>query len=275
MNYKAVAQQLEEIYQTYHHPKYLKQDPLVSVRRFSTPLELEIVGLIASSLSYGRVERIILSIEHILNTVEQDLLNFISNTSLQEKKEVLRLFKHRFNSGLDIALLLESTKRILEENGSLERFFMVCLKREGGIMKAAIARFASQFQESMAALAGVKKGSFTYLMPSPTQGSACKRLNMYLRWMIRPNDGIDLGIWSSLDPSLLLIPLDVHIQAAAKYFCLCKRKSADWKMAEAITSSLRRFDQHDPVRFDFSLCRFGMVSQRSSQKEKGTTKGSA
>jgi uncharacterized protein (TIGR02757 family) len=106
------------------------------------------------------------------------------------------------------------------------------------------------------------RASFEYLLPSPQNGSACKRTVLYLRWMIREEDGIDLGVWKSVRPSCLLVPVDTHVAKIARGHGLTKRNSADWKMAEEITAALREFDPDDPVKYDFALCHAGMVDFR-------------
>jgi uncharacterized protein (TIGR02757 family) len=129
-------------------------------------------------------------------------------------------------------------------------------------MRTALARLSDEVRMRAARISGVAGRGFDFLVPSPESGCACKRMAMYLRWMVRPDDGIDMGVWKSVPPSALVIPVDTHIAAIARELRLTGRKTADWRMAEEITARLRRIDPFDPVRFDFSLCRTGMVSVR-------------
>jgi uncharacterized protein (TIGR02757 family) len=107
--------------------------------------------------------------------------------------------------------------------------------------------------------AGGRERSYEYLLPSPANGSACKRINMYFRWMVRPGDGIDRGVWKSVSPAALIVPVDVHVARIGRAWGMTRRATPDWRMAEEITASLREVDPSDPVRFDFALCRYGMV----------------
>lgn len=250
---------LNKIYNRYHSPAYLEIDPLVCVRRFKDPSQIEIAGLLASSLAYGRVESIIQTVDSILGITGKDIHSFVNNTSFTEKKKHLRYIKHRFNNGLDIALLLEAVKKVLDKYGSLEKLFLNSFNRGNNTIKVAGCNFVSAIKQyGMESNGKKRRSSFEYLLPSPLSGSACKRLNMYFRWMIRREDGIDLGVWSHVSPSILIMPVDVHVTRVARFLKLTSRKSTDWKMAEEITARLRRVDPDDPVKYDFSLCRFGM-----------------
>lgn len=248
-----------DIYTKYHNPNYLEIDPLLVVHRYKDKKDIEIVGLLAASLAYGRVDIIIRSIEKVLFICNDDLTDFVLNTSYTIKKRKLSNFKHRFNDGEDIALLLESIKIIYKNFGSLEKLFYHSVSNSNGTMKETMEQFCSTFLETAKKIEKVTKPSFAYFFPRPSKGSGCKRMNMYFRWMIRENDGIDFGIWKNADPSILIIPVDVHVARVGKEFALTKRKNSDWKTAEEITAALKKLDPKDPIKFDFSLCRFGMV----------------
>lgn len=250
---------IQQIYNKYHDSKYLEIDPLLVVHRFKNKKDIEIVGLLAASLAYGRVDIIIKSIEKILFICNDKLSDFTLNSSYSIKKQKLRDFKHRFNDGEDIALLLESIKIIYKKYGSLESLFYLSFKNSDGSMKETMNNFCDTFLKTAKEINKSHKSSFSYLFPKPSKGSGCKRLNMYFRWMIRKEDGIDFGIWEKGDPSILIIPVDVHVARVGQKFELTTRKNSDWKTAEEITSTLRKLDPTDPVKYDFSLCRFGMV----------------
>ncbi len=258
MDNSSLKKKLDQIYRKYHSAHYLKRDPLLCVRRFKDPAQIELVGMAASCLSYGRVERIIHSINTILEIADNDLHTFICRTSYAYKNRRLVQFKHRFTTGKDMALLFESMKIVLDKHGSIYNLFTDCYKMSDRLMKSTMINFVSKFRDYAGAKNKKTSRSFEYLLPSPSAGSGCKRLNMYFRWMIRKSDGIDFGIWKDIPSSILIIPLDVHIAKVAKHFSLCSRKSVDWKMAEQITDSLKTIDPDDPVKFDFSLCRYGM-----------------
>jgi len=261
-----LKQVLDGIYAQYHHPQYLGLDPLVCVRKFKDRGNREALGLLAASLAYGRVEIIVRNINTVIDIMDNNPVNFIVNTSYREKLKLLGGFKHRFNDGVDIAALLESVKSIMGEYGSLEKCFSGCMAQNGGVFRDALTSLTDIIREFGGRYAG-KRASFDYLIPSPAKGSACKRIVLYLRWMVRKDDGIDLGVWKSVPTSCLLVPVDTHVAKIARGYGLTKRNSADWKMAEEITAALREFDPDDPVRYDFALCHAGMVDFRQYARQ--------
>lgn len=259
---QSLKKTLDDIYEKYHHPKFLGLDPLVCVRKFKRGEERETLGLVAASLAYGRVEIIVRSINIIVDDVMRgDPINFITNTSYKVKSNALKNFKHRFNSGDDIAALCESMKNIIAQYGSIEKCFRECMDSHDENLKTALTQFTDIIKSYAHEKCNVNE-SFNYLIPSPSKGSACKRLLMYLRWMIRDDDGVDFGVWKSVDPKILIIPVDTHVAKIAQKLGLTNRKIADWKMAEEITDALRKFSPNDPVKYDFSLCHYGMVNFR-------------
>ncbi|MDR2577422.1 MAG: TIGR02757 family protein [Chitinispirillales bacterium] len=251
----------DDIYANYHHPRYLGLDPLVCVRQFSGKDNREAVGLLAAVLAYGRVEIIVRNVNTVINLMGGDPAQFIRDTSYRGKLKLFDRFKHRFNDGQDISALLESIKIVTGEYGSLENCFVGCMARSDGQLKKSLTLFIDILKNKAYAYSG-NRASFDYLLPSPARGSACKRPVLYLRWMIRADDGIDLGVWNSVSPSCLIMPVDTHVAKIARGYGLTSRKSVDWKMAEEITARLREFDIDDPVRYDFSLCHAGMVDFR-------------
>ena len=254
---------LNDLYRRYHRPEYLALDPLVCVRRFSDARRIEAAGLIAALLSYGRVERIIHSVNTIFARAQNDPRSVALDTSWEEKRRALAGFKHRFNSGDDIAMLLEALKIVIDIRGSLEHLFSDALRKTGSLRQAATG-FSSAIRDAARQTHRSARPSFEYLLPCPKRGSACKRLNMYFRWMVRPDDGIDCGAWPSIKPAVLVMPVDTHVAQIARTIGLSHRASADWAMAEEITGRLRTFDPADPVRYDFSLCRYGMLKSRTA-----------
>jgi len=262
---KQVKCKINELYTQYHSPTFLGIDPLVTLVQFSRREDLEVGGLIASALSYGRVENIIKSIETIFSCMGESPYTFITTTDYSTKKRVFKKFKHRFTTGADIALYTHAVAGILKKHGSIETFFATNLGRvPQNALAAAMNAFSAEIKAGAEALCSPLPGYFTFLVPSPSSGSACKRMNMFLRWMIRPADGIDLGVWKSISTAHLIMPVDTHIAKIARSEGMTQRQSADWQMALEITAWLRHIDSDDPVRFDFSLCRNGMVELRRS-----------
>lgn len=245
------------IYLRYHKPEYLNHDPLGWVHRFSEPHDQEIAGLLASSLAYGRVACILSTLETLDRIMKKGPFHFAMNTPFRKKQTALAGLKHRFTTGLDMCLLLECAARVIRRHESLGTLFYKLNSASSG-MREALGKFVGSLKRMVVDLPA---GGLDYLLPSPQKGSACKRLNMFLRWMVRPSDGIDLGLWKGVSCASLLIPVDVHVARVGAKLQLTKRATPDWAMAEEITSGLRRFAPEDPVKFDFSLCKSGMFAK--------------
>lgn len=256
---------LEELYSKYHKSEYLKMDPLLVVHKFKGNKNIEIAGLISASLSYGRFELIIRALEDIFSRIKTSIYDFTLKTTFKEKLKVFDGFKYRFNNGGDIAILFESIKHILKKYNSLGDYFTSFIKKDDSNIKNALIQFTSGLKSELLLKYFKHSKGFNYLLPSPKNGSTCKRLNMYLRWMVRKKDGIDFGIWKNVSPSLLIYPVDTHIGKAAKELELSNRKSVDWKLAEEITASISVFNKEDPLKYDFSICRGGMENFRKTK----------
>jgi len=245
---------------------FLQSDPLYYPHCFSAPSDREIVGLIASSLAYGRVVGIKKSIEKVLGPMEGDPTGFVMNFHPNAEGLLFKGFRHRFNTGDDISCLLYFARQMIEQNGSIGGFFCRGYSSNDRNIKKALTTFtADALALDSAPVYGTaclsSKCGVRYFFPSPARGSACKRLNLYLRWMVRRGDGIDFGIWKDIDPAKLIVPLDTHIARISANLGLTKRKTRDWKMAEEITGALKRLDPNDPVKYDFALCRLGILDK--------------
>ena len=265
MNHNQI-QRVKRIFEKYHDPRFLSMDPLEFVHRFAGRKNREIGGLVCSALAYGRVEQIRRSISKALEITGLDLYGYCRDVPFQEKKKAFGGFVHRFNNGADVALLLECASHAVRRHGSIEGLFAKGFDKSDKTIKRALDRFAREMGASARAICPAGQGKFAFFFPSPGHGSTCKRLNMYLRWMVRSGDGIDLGIWKSVTAAALVMPVDTHVAAVAARLGLTRRRTVDWTMAEEITDALRRIDPDDPVRFDFSLCKAGMVGFRELQK---------
>ncbi|MFQ5899949.1 MAG: TIGR02757 family protein [Thermodesulfobacteriota bacterium] len=262
---------LDDLYAAYSI-NYLSSDPLEFVHRFEDPRDKEIVGLIASSLAYGNVERIIKSINSVLNGMEDTPYAFILSYNPYRDSKRFSSFIHRFNSGEDIACLISFIKQIIERHGSIRDFFLTGYKDDDPNIRPALQSFVDRVLSLDASpfYGGgflPKKAGVRFLFPSPENGSPCKRLNLYLRWMIRRGDSLDTGLWNKVSPDKLIIPLDTHIARISRYIGLTRRKTQDWKMAEEITGGLKRLDPEDPVKYDFALCRLGILKECTKRKD--------
>lgn len=238
---------LEQIYDRYHRRCYVHPDPLEFLYLYKDLGDREIVALIASSLAYGNVKQILRSVSLVLEKVGPCPSAFLLNAPLNRIAGTFSDFKHRFTTGQDIARLLCGVRRVIEKHGSLQKCFMSRLQRNDCNVIPALSAFVENiFPEGGA-----------FLIPTPGRGSACKRLNLFLRWMVRRDD-VDPGGWDGVPPSKLLVPLDTHMHRIAMTLGLTKRKQADLRTALEITEAFRKFSPSDPVRYDFVLTRFGI-----------------
>ncbi|MEE9543325.1 MAG: TIGR02757 family protein [Thermodesulfobacteriota bacterium] len=269
---RLLKRRLELLYRTFDL-KFLSPDPLEFVHKFKSAGEREVVGIIASSLAYGRVAQILASIERVMELMDHDPLSFILSFEPKRDMKIFRNFKHRFNDGKDLACLIYFARQMIDADGSIGAFFLKGYSKEDETIKEALENFT----ERALALDGAfiykrkklpKEAGVRYFFPSPAKLSACKRLNLYLRWMVRRGDSLDFGLWRSIDPAKLIIPLDTHIARISANIGLTARKTADWRMAEEITSALRELDPKDPVKYDFSLARLGILEKCPKRKER-------
>ncbi len=260
---KTVKIHLERLYRTFDL-RFLSSDPLQFVHRFKRKEDRETVGLMASSLAYGRVEGIKKSIEKALAVMGDSPHLFVKKFSSRQAR-LFSGFVHRFNDGKDISCLIYFMRQMIEKNGSIEEFFLKGYSPDDKNIKNALISFSQRALEldtggiygnGLPLNAGVK-----FFFPTPSNGSPCKRLNLYLRWMVRRGDKLDMGLWKEINPSKLIIPLDTHIARISKNIGLTKRSTPDWKMAEEITETLKELDPVDPVKYDFALCRLGILDK--------------
>jgi uncharacterized protein (TIGR02757 family) len=260
-----LRRRLDALYAQYDE-RFVDPDPLEFVRRQTTPADREVVGLIASSLAYGTVRQIKTSIGAVLRVLGPEPARAVRSFDVAAGRE-LAAFKHRFNDGRDVACLLLFMRQMLESHGSIESFFAAgddCGAPDVGpglssftARALALSHEGLYGRSTLPGDAGVR-----FFFPSPVAGSACKRLNLYLRWMVRRH-GVDLGVWSAVDPQRLVIPLDAHILTIGRRVRLTRLRSPGWRMAVDITRRLRQLDPQDPVKYDFALHRMGLWKKES------------
>ena len=263
-NERVLADRLERLYHAYG-PETADTDPIIFLGRYARQEDLEIVGWIASAFAYGRVGTIQANVERILASLgprPASALDRISDFS-EFARDSLAGFRHRFHSALDAALLLFVISRARAESGSVRAFFEAEYREEDRDVEVLLSRVVGKIQRlDYRPLLGLRdlapSSPARFFFPDPAEGSACKRWNLYLRWMVR-RDRLDLGLWPAIPPSRLVIPTDTHIHLVARRLQLTRRRSADWRTAREITDRLARFDPEDPVRYDYALCRIGIL----------------
>jgi len=269
--------QLERLYKTYDIT-FLSSDPLEFVHRFKDARDREIVGLIASSLAYGKVAGIKKSVETVLALMNNEPYRFTMNFKPEKHEKAFSGFIHRFNNGDDIRCLLYFMRQMFEQSGSIGEFFTKgYIPNEKNIKSGLIS-----FSERTLALDSSeiyktkklpKKAGVRFFFPSPSDGSPCKRLNLYLRWMVRRGDALDFGLWKDISPSKLVMPLDTHVARISRYIGLTSRENASWLMAEEVTENLKKLDPNDPVKYDFAIARLGILEECKGRKKPEKCKG--
>ena len=241
---------LEELYRHYNHFEHIHPDPLEFVYRYEDKLDRELSGFIASALAYGRVRQILHSVGAVLDTMGPSPSSFLIEKPSADLRKTFRFFKHRFTSGGVLSDLLEALREVLLEWGSLESCFRAGFREEHQNILPALCGFVEKLEQ-----AGGR--TMPMFLPSPDGGSACKRLNLFLRWMVR-KDNVDPGIWQSIPASHLIVPLDTHMHRIATAMGLTSRKQADIQCATEITGAFSTIRPADPVRYDFALTRLGI-----------------
>ncbi|MFZ2490910.1 MAG: TIGR02757 family protein [Thermoanaerobaculia bacterium] len=239
----------------------ISPDPLELVHRYSDPVDQEIAGLVAAAFAYGRAELIVRHAGDVLGKMTPAPSAYLRGFDRREATRRFRGFTHRFHKAPDLVALLASIAKAMRDHGSLGELFRTSYDPADADIAPSLARFVSTLRGP------APSSAMQYLLPSPADGSACKRMNLYLRWMVRRTSP-DLGLWTFVDPAKLVMPVDTHIHRIAAFLGLSSRKSADWKTARAITDQLARFDPADPVRYDFALCRLGILDLCSRNRRK-------
>ena len=235
------------MYARYNRREFVHPDPLEFLYDYKDARDREVVALIASSLAYGRVRQILKSVSTVLSKMTPSPSAFLKNSTSAQIHKTFKNFKHRFTTDEDISCLLIGMKSAIEEHGSLEKCFLAGLRDEHDSIMPALSSFVLDLNLDLD----------LNLIPTPEKKSACKRLNLFLRWMVR-KDEVDPGGWNKVPRSKLIVPLDTHMHRIARELGLTTRKQANLKTALEITEAFREVEPDDPVKYDFVLTRFGI-----------------
>ena len=240
MNKKELKEHLDNLVLEFETSDFIKNDPIQFPHRFKKQQDIEISALISSSLAFGKREKIIEAVEKIHQIMENEPYNFCQNYKKSDSK-IFENFKYRYIDGQNIADVFEGLSKVTKDFGSLEEVFLKHHTSEDETVKEGLIGFVGEI---------ITCGN--YLLPCPSKKSACKRLNLFLKWMVRKAP-VDLGIWQNIDASKLIIPLDVHVAKVSRKLGLLKRNPNDWQSAYEITQMLKEFDPKDPTKYDFAL----------------------
>ena len=265
IDWNATGNRLEELYRSFDL-SMISPDPLEVVRRFERPEDQEIAGLFAASLAYGRAETITAAAGEVLRRMGDAPWDFVMGFDPGRDGGRFDGFVYRWTRGRDLQTLAAALREALRQYGSLGALFAAGHRTSDTHTGPALAHFTDTLLGFARAVhPGERHGTKTgirYLLPSPVSGSACKRMNLYVRWMVR-REAPDLGLWQHILPARLVMPIDTHVARISRRLGLTSRKQADWKMAEEVTRALSRFDPEDPVKYDFALCHWGMQAYRN------------
>jgi len=259
-----LAARLDRLSRAY--PRAISQtDPIRFPAAYERPDDREAAGWIASAFAYGRVETILTSVGRVLAALGPHPAGAIASISDFPRfaREELAGFRHRFHSAADASALLYAIGSARAQAGSVRGFFEGLQRPEDGdvggmLSRAARSILALDWRPAIGRRSLPDTSPVRFFFPDPRSGSACKRWNLYLRWMVR-RDALDFGLWGGISASRLVVPTDTHVHLVARRLGLTRRKSADWKTAREITDRLARFDARDPVRYDYALCRLGVL----------------
>ncbi len=263
---------LDDLYAGFNRPDSAR-DPIQIVRRYSRLDDREVVAFIAAALAFGRVASVMASIEAVCATLGDRPAAALRQFDPVVHGAPLRALVHRWTRGEDFIALLWILRQFVERHGSLEGAFVAtgALDREDvGDALEAFASAARAMDLRPAYGRRPRTPGVYYFFVRPSTGAACKRLNLFLRWMVR-RDAVDPGGWTAIRPSQLIVPLDTHTIRIGQCLRLTTRKSPGWLMARDITAALRRFDPDDPVRYDFALCHLSMMGACGYGTPRGNT----
>lgn len=244
-----VAELLEQKFRQYDRPDFIPNDPIAIPHQFSKQADIEIAGFFAATFAWGNRTTILNKSRELLKGMDDAPHQFITQHREQDLKKLLA-FKHRTFQSTDLLYFIQFLRYHYDRSETLESAFLL---QKGG-MEQRLNAFHDYFFAQPDAPERTRKH-----VASPERGSTCKRLNMFLRWMVRRDKlGVDFGIWKKIKPSELICPVDVHVSRVARKLGLIERKQTDWQTAIELTESLRQFDPIDPVKYDFALFSLGV-----------------
>ena len=252
----ALREPLERLYREFDYGARLTRDAIEFPLRYAAPDDREVVALLTACLAYGRVDLFGRALEGALAVMGAAPARFVREFDARRQAGAFEGFVYRFNRPRDLVAFCAATRDLLARYGSLEKCFVAGDPDPAGPIGPALERFARAFLEAdvrdVFPRRRLSRG-YRHLFPLPSAGGPCKRLHLFLRWMVR-REAPDFGQWTSLSPARLLMPVDTHVENMSRAIGLTRRRSRTWKMAEEITARLARVDPADPVKYDFALC---------------------
>jgi len=258
LNNSLLKEKLDFHYKAFDNSQ-ISPDPLQFLHFYKDVKDIEIVGFISSVFAYGNVRQIINTLNSIFNVLGEHPYVFIKNLDRKHLNDYFGKTIYRFYTSKDIQLFFIELNSVINKEGTLKNLFLkYYLKNENDKnLKIPLSEFSNYFISSILKKYKEITPGCRFMFADPLTGSACKRMNLFLRWMIRKDD-LDFGLWTDISTSKLVIPVDTHVTRICRELKLTKRKNVNWKMAEEITENLKKFDPIDPVKYDFAICHIGM-----------------
>jgi len=261
---------LDRLYAEFNYPDSAT-DPIQIVRRFTRDDDREVVAFVAAALAFGRVASVLQSVQRVLAVMGPSPAAYVRGFDPRRDGPAFAGIVHRWTRGPDLVALVWMMRQMIDRAGSIEGFFLDGDDPAADDVEGALDGFSRRALalDLRAAYGRVPRSpGVAFFFPRPSAGSGCKRLNLFLRWMVR-RDALDLGVWSRLSPARLIVPLDTHVVRVGRCLRLTAYTSPGWRMARDITASLRRLDPADPVKYDFALCHIGMMNACGFSRAQG------
>jgi uncharacterized protein (TIGR02757 family) len=265
----ALRRPLERLYRDFDYATRVERDAIAFPLRYPDPRDREVVALLTACLAYGRVDLFGRALDRVLAVMAPSPAAWVAAFEPGRDAAAFARFRYRFNRPRDLVAFCVAARDLLARHGTLEKVFLAGDVTREGRLAPALERFARAFLE--ADLAGVfprgrPSRGYRHLFPLPSRGGPCKRLLLFLRWMVR-REAPDFGLWAGVDPARLLIPVDTHVENMSRALGLTRRRTRSWRMAEEITARLAAIDPADPVKFDFALCHTRMAGECRDRRD--------
>src|SRR5437867_10626764 len=264
-----LRQPLERLYREFDYATRVELDAIRFPLRYAAPRDRELVGLLAACLAYGRVDLFSAELEGVLGRMGPSPAAFVAGFDPRRDAVAFDDFWYRFNRPRDLVAFCVAARDLLARFGTLEKCFLAGDPDGRGPIGPALERFARAFLEADLREVfprGRLSRGYRHLFPLPSVGGPCKRLHLFLRWMVR-REAPDVGLWTTISPSRLLMPIDTHVENMSRAIGLTRRRSRNWRMAEEITARLAALDPADPVKYDFALCHTRMAGDCRDRRD--------
>ncbi len=266
-----LGQTLETFYRQHDSKVRIDHDPVAFPHRYRSPVDIETAAFVATCLAYGRVGLFWPVLERMFRIMDPSPYTFVLEFDVRRDGPLFSGISYRMNRTSDIVAFLLLLSRMIRDHGSIGGFFKKAFRKSDLNILRALSRFVKVFYAgNTEAVYGDRTYPFglCQMLPFPDKGGACKRANLFLRWMVRKDDGVDFGLWGFIPTDRLVMPLDTHVARIARHLGLTERKTTDIKTALEITDRLKRYDPIDPVKYDFALCHLGISGRCPRQRSR-------